>query len=388
MRINGRLYKIVLCVLTLALLSGCGNSRELNELGIVVGVGIDKGEAENSVKITAQVVKPAQISSGGKNGGGGGDEAYANFSETSRTVFAAIRGITNQSSRRLFFPHNQVLIVGKSAAEDGVTKYLDFFMRDPETRLNVYLLVAKESATDVLDTKSKLERVPANSISLMLDTETRSASQEMGVRLKDFKEGLQLKTVAPVAPIIEITEENEKKTAVLNGMAVFKGDRMVGTLDKSEGRGLMWVLDKVKSGIIEVECSEGSLVGLEIVRAQGELSPELSGDKVKIRVKIYEEGNIAEDAGEKDLSGPKEVACLEERKAEVIKGEIMAAVKKAQELDADIFGFGESVHEKYPEQWISMENKWDEIFPTVEVEIDVETKLRLMGRINAPSVPQ
>ncbi|MFB0920855.1 MAG: Ger(x)C family spore germination protein, partial [Oscillospiraceae bacterium] len=282
MRIDYRLYKIVICVLVFALLSGCWNSRELNDLGIVVGVGIDKGEAENSVKITAQVVKPGQISSGGKNGGGGGEEAYANFSETSRTVFAAIRGITNQSSRKLFFPHNQVLIIGKSAAEDGVTKYLDFFMRDPETRLNVYLLVAKESAADVLDTKSKLERVPANSISLMLDTEVRSASQEMGVRLKDFKRGLQLKAVSPVAPMIEITEENGKKAAVLNGMAVFKDDKMVGTLDKSEGRGLMWVLDKVKSGIIEVECSEGHLVGLETVRAQGKFSPELSEGKIKI----------------------------------------------------------------------------------------------------------
>ena len=58
MRINDRLYKIIICFLAVALLSGCWNSRELNELGIVVGVGIDKGEADNSVKITAQVVKP------------------------------------------------------------------------------------------------------------------------------------------------------------------------------------------------------------------------------------------------------------------------------------------------------------------------------------------
>ncbi len=386
MRNNHRLYKFVICALVIASLCGCGTSRELNELGIVIGVGIDKDEASDAVKITAQVVKPGQISSGGK--GGGGEEAYANFEQTGRTVFAAIRGITNQSSRKLFFPHNQVLIIGRSAAEDGITKYLDFFMRDPETRLNVYVLVAKDSASEILDTKSKLERVPANSISLMLDTEATSASQEMKVRLKDLKGNLQLKTVAAVAPIIEVTEENGKKTATLNGTAIFKGDKMVGTLDKSEGRGLMWVLDEVKSGIIEVESSGGNLVALESVRAQGEFSSELVDGKVKIKVKIFEEGNIAEDAGTEDLSTLSEVAFLEQQKAEVIKSEVMAAVKKAEELNADIFGFGESVHRKYPKEWISMEDKWDELFPTIEVEVEVEAKLRLVGRINAPSVPK
>ena len=387
MKINNHLYKFFICFLVVALTSGCGTSRELNELGIVIGVGIDKEEELDAVKITAQVVKPGQISSGGK-GGGGGEEAYANFESTGRTVFAAIRGITNQSSRKMFFPHNQVIIIGRSAAEDGVTKYLDFFMRDPETRLNVFVLVAQGTATEVLDTKSKLERVPANSISLMLDSEAKGASQAMGIRLKDFKEGLQLKTVAPVAPIIEISEVDGKKTATLNGTAVFKDDKMVGTLDKSEGRGLMWVLGKVKSGIIEVECKEGNLVSLETVRAKGEISPQLSDDKVKIRVKISEDGNIGEDAGTADISTLPEVAFLEEQKEEVIKSEVMAAVKKAKELDADIFGFGESVHRKYPEKWTSMEDKWDEIFKTVEVEVEVEAELRLMGRISAPAVPR
>lgn len=387
MKINDFLYKIVICALAIALLSGCGTSRELNELGIVIGVGIDKGDEADTVKITAQVVKPGEISSGGKSGGGG-DEAYANFEETGRTVFAAVRGVTNKSSRKLFFPHNQVLIIGKSAAEDGITKYLDFFMRDPETRLNVYILVAQDTAAGVLDTKSKLENVPANSISLMLDTEAKAASQAINIRLKDFKESLQLKTVASVAPIIEVSEENDKKTTILNGMAVFKDEKMVGTLDKSEGRGLMWVLDKVKSGIIEVKSSEGDLVALETVRAEGEFSSELVDGKVKIKVKIFEEGNIGEDDGTKDLSAVSEVAFLEQQKIEVIKSEVMAAVKKAKELDSDIFGFGESVHRKYPKEWASMEDEWDEIFPTVEVEVEVEAKLRLMGRISAPAVPR
>ena len=57
-------------------------------------------------------------------------------------------------------------------------------------------------------------------------------------------------------------------------------------------------------------------------------------------------------------------------------------------MDADIFGFGESIQKKYPKEWANMENNWDEIFPQTEIEIHVDAKLRLMGRVAVPAVPK
>lgn len=388
MKTGSRMMKTVQCFVMIVCLCGCMNSRELNELGIVLGVGIDKGDESGTVKITAQVVKAGEIASTGKNSGGIGGKAYVNFTDTGNTVFSAVRDITTQSSRKLYFPHNQVLILGRSAAEDGVTKYLDFFMRDPETRLNVYILVADGSAEDALATDPQLEKVPANAISKLVEGEAKSTSQAMAVELKDFKDSLMVKTNAPVAPIVEISDDGEKKTAKINGTAVFKGDRMVGALDKTEGRGLLWVLGKVEGGIIETTSSQGNPVSLEIVRAKGKFSPELVDGKVRITITISEEGNIGEEAGTENLTALPEVAFLEKQKGEVIKNEVTAAIKKAQELHADIFGFGESIHHKYPEEWTAMEDQWDELFSEIEVEVKVEAKLRLSGRISAPAVPK
>ena len=382
-----RLLKTVVCILIIINLTGCWNSSELNELGIVMGVAIDKAEEPDLVTVTAQTIKPGQMASGKKDGGDG-QKAYANFKDTGHSVFAAIRDITNQSSRKLYFPHNQVLIIGKSAAEDGVTKYLDFFTRDPETRLSVSVLVAKNKANEVLDSQPDLEKIPANNISQLVKDEEKSTSQAMEIKLKDFKKRLMSKTTAPIAPIVDIFEEDGKKKAEINGTAVFKNDKLVGTLDKREGRGLLWVLGRVDSTIIETNSSQGNLVGLETVRAEGKFSPELSDDKIKINIDITEEGNIGEQYGPENLSDLHEVAFLELQKAEVIKSDVMAAVKKAQELNADVFGFGDAIHRKYPEKWTSMEDKWDEIFPKIEVEVNVDANLRLMGRTRIPSVPQ
>ncbi|UZM97818.1 hypothetical protein OL548_22945 [Lysinibacillus sp. MHQ-1] len=49
----------LLCILTL-LLSGCWSKRELNELAIVVALGIDK--VEDEFEITVQIVDPSEVS--------------------------------------------------------------------------------------------------------------------------------------------------------------------------------------------------------------------------------------------------------------------------------------------------------------------------------------
>lgn len=381
--------KIFICILLIISLTGCWNRRELDTLGIVMGVGVDKPDEPGKVKITAQVVKPGEIKSAKKEGGGGsGADAYLNIEDTGDTVFSTLRDMTNQSSRKLFFPHNQVLIIGRGIAEEGVRKYVDFFTRDPETRNNVWVLVAQGTAGEVLEAKPQLEKIPANNISKIVEGEAAATSQTLAVRLRDFLEKLMSKTSAPVAPIIQVSGDGDKKFAEITGTAVFKDDKLVGKLDKFEGRGLLWVLGKVKSGIINVEGPLNDKVSLEIIHAQGKLAPEIKGNEITIKITVNEEGNIGEETGNEDLSKVTEIDILEQRKTEVIRNEIMAAVKKAQELNADIFGFGDAVHKKYPKQWKSMESNWDEIFPNIKVEVKIEAKLRLMGRINRPAAPE
>jgi germination protein, Ger(x)C family len=385
----GILFMTAICLLLIMSLSGCWNSRELDTLGIVMGIGIDKPKESNKVQVTAQIVKPGEMKSSKKEGGdGSGGKAFWNVEGTGETVFSTLRDLTSKSSRKLFFPHNQVLIFGRSLAEEGVQKYVDFFVRDPETRMNVWVLVSQGTAGEVLDVKSELEKVPSNNIAKLIKGYAGATSQTSAVRLRDFESRLMSKTTAPIAPFIEISGYGEEKVAMISGTAVFKRDKLVGEMDKIEGRGLSWVLGEVKSGIIEVEGSDKNIVGLEIIRASGKIVPEIEGDRIKIEVNITEEGNIAEQTGSENLAKLPEIAKLEEKESEVIQNEVMAAVKKAQELDADVFGFGDAVHQNYPEQWKDMESNWDDIFPDIEVEVNVEAKLRLMGRTTKPAASE
>ncbi|AFM43016.1 germination protein, Ger(X)C family [Desulfosporosinus acidiphilus SJ4] len=385
-----KIIKLTASLLLLLMTTGCWNSRELKDLAIVLGVGLDKPrQSAKNILVTAQIFRPASIQSPGAqgSGGSGGVQDYENIQNTGSTLFDTLRGFTHKLSSKPYFPHIEVLIFGRALAEEGLQKYIDFFVRDPETRLGVKVLIAQNKAGDIFKETPFLGTIPAEDIEKIIKAQ-EATSKTCTVNLEQFITRLMSKTTSPIAPLVELTGEGEKKRVRVAGTAVFKKDKLAGQLDGTETRGLLWVIDEIKSGIITVKCpDEKSTAELEIIRAQSKITPEIDGDNIRFRVSIKEEGNIGTESGSDNLVLLPAIEALEKAEAAVIQSEVMAAVTKAQKLDTDIFGFGEIIHQRSPALWKDLENKWDDIFPNIEVEVSVQAKLRRSGRIGPPVSP-
>lgn len=375
----------LLCLLGL---SGCWDRQELNNLAIVAGVAIDQDEAEpEQVQLTVQLIKPEGISTPtGGEGGAGGEEiqAYLNLTETAGTPFEAVRQFTHVLDRKLYFSHNKILIIGREIAEKGVSGYLDIFFRDPEPRLTAWLLVAEGKGAEALEVQAQIEQIPALNIEQIIDV--RAATSEIvAANAFDFMSRLLCVHRAPVAPLLSVETVDGVKVAKLVETVVFKNDKMVGTLNKVEGRGLLWVLGEVKKGIIIVPClSCQQKISLEIMQARGKIIPEIKEGNLEITVKIKEEGNLGSQMCACDLTELATWQTLEDLQAKAIEKEIRAALQKARELNVDIFGFGRMVHKKLPHLWAELADHWEEIFPELKVNIIIETKLRKTGLITKP----
>lgn len=392
MRDRVRLAGVAALVIVLSLSAGCWSRREINTLAFAAGVGIDIADEPGKVVLTAQVIKPGDIGTpqaGGKGGGGGGKAEPVWVSESmGDTVFDAVRSFATQSPRRLNLTHNEIIVIGKEAAEKGVRPLLDFFARDPEPRRTAWVIVADGKAADILKAKSQLATIPARGIANLI--EQRYATSEVSAaNLQEFLGWLMSKTTAPVATHVGLTGSGEERRAQILGTAVFKGDKLVGQLDKPETRGLLWVLGEVRSGIIVVESPRGGgKVSLTIVSAESKIRPELRNGKMRIRVEVSEVGNLGDQGSTADLATPPMMAALERRQEDSIRKEILAALAKARKFKADIFGFGEAIHRKYPREWKKMEPKWDQVFPTIDVEVSVKAKIHRVGSITRPAVPR
>lgn len=376
-----RIFLIFIIIISLTS-TGCWDRRELDRLAIATCVGIDQGKEPNKVEMTVEIILPQNVKTPG--GGGGTGNPSQNLVAQGKTAFDATRNFTLESDKKIYFAHNPVLIFSDEMAKKGVFGAFDFFVRDSEHRRTAWVLVSEGKAQDLINVKTILDPITGRYIEKLIE-ETHPISKIATVNIQNFLEKLMSSTTAPYCSLIKI-KGSEKRSMELLGTAIFKKDKMVGKFDLNESRGLLWVLGEVKSGIITI-IHENSQIALEITRAGGKFTPAIVDNTLKVIIEINEEGNIGEQECTVDLTTPEIWSHLEEKQAQAIMQEILAAVKKAQELNTDVFGFGEAFHRKYPTLWREqLEKNWDEFFPDLEVEVLVKAKLRKMGMITKPAI--
>lgn len=108
----------LLCILTL-LLSGCWSKRELNELAIVVALGIDK--IDDEYEITVQIVDPSEIS---MRQASTQRSPVVSYHSRGETIFEAIRKMTTIAARKPYFAHLQVVVLGKISQKKALVMHL------------------------------------------------------------------------------------------------------------------------------------------------------------------------------------------------------------------------------------------------------------------------
>jgi spore germination protein KC len=383
---------ILLTILLATLfLTGCWNRREIEALGFVMAVGVDQRE-NGQTEVTVQVAKPEAL--GKRDGGGKAVKAFTTYSASGRIIAEAVGNLGKESPRSLWFGHNQVVIIGEEMARRGVLPVMDWLAREPELRREMWVLVARGKAKDLLEAEVEFERIPAKGI-LRLIKARGVASLAQAIRANEFLRVLSTKHTSVTTSVITISNEpkgGEKLTPEfrLEGAAVFRGSTLVGFLDAIETRGMLWVTGKLRRGIVVVPYpeDENERVALEIVRASGEIEPRTEDGRISFVVKIRAEGAIGEQTSSANLATPFALEELERRERQVIEEEIAAALRRAKELKADIFGFGETLHREFPSLWRELKEEWvSEGFPEIALIPEIKTVLRRTGK-SRPTLPR
>ncbi|WLD91698.1 Ger(x)C family spore germination protein [Alkalihalobacillus sp. AL-G] len=387
----------VILILLLSLLSGCWNRRELNELAIVVAMGIDK--SEDQYVVTTQVVNTGQVAT---KQGGGQKSPVTTYQEKGNTVFEAIRRMTTVTARKLYFPHLRILAIGEELAEEGIGGALDFLSRDHELRTDFFIVIAKDTkAENVLKVMTGLEDIPANKLFSSLETSEKAWAPSMSITLDELISEIVSEGIHPNLTGLQLTgvvQEGEKNDNVqeiepdvqlkYSGMAVFKDDKLIDWLNEKESKAVNYVLGNVKSTIGEVSCPEGKgKVAIEVIRTEADLKTKVDKGSPKGTVQIQVEGNVGEVQCKKlDLTKTKTINDLEKKSEKRVKEIVESTITASQEeFKVDIFGFGEAIHRSNPDYWKKVRKEWDEKFTDMPVEVKVDVQILRVGTIgNSP----
>jgi spore germination protein KC len=369
-------------------LAGCYSTHEIKGMAIIMGVGIDEGTAPGKHLVTVQIAKASALkSSGGESGGSGdGGTAYVMTREEDNTISSAIQDITYQVSRDLYFSHNQIIVIGRAVAERDITESIDFFVRDYEGRLNTRIVIADGRAEDILVEETELEKLPAVQLSSMLDLQ-RLTSSCASLTLREFLISTLSKTTAPVVPIVELYQTKEgKMKARIGNTAVFKAGKLVGELDKAQMRGVLWITGKIQSGALDVDALDGK-ISFDLLEASSSIEPNLKDGRFSVKVRVRQSLSVAQTDTSESIMKPENADKMNAAAQEAITKVLKSSIDQAKALGADVFGFGEAIQRKYPNQSKRLLDNWDSEFPKLEVDVTVTATVRNTGSLTDPIMP-
>jgi spore germination protein KC len=375
-----------------ATLVGCWDRRELNDLAIAVGIGLDR--SDNGIEVTTQIVNPSEVAS--KKAGTGYSTPVTSFSATELTTFEALRKLTTIAPRRIFPSHLRVLVIGESLARQGLMNVLDGISRDRDFRSDFYLIIAKgTSARKVLEILTPIEQIPANKMFVTLDMSQKFWAPTVKMQLDQFMSDLADPAKDTVLTGIEIAGNQEMGKTIRNlskaepiallkytGVALFNDDKLTDWLNEDESKGYNFIMGNVKNTAGHLTCPGGGNLAVEGTRTKSKIKGKVVEGKPEISIQFSIEQNIGEVQCKIDLTKSENINLIEELAKEKLTKVMEAAVHKAQDNKADIFGFGEAIEDANPKYWLKIRKDWDKYFADLKVTFNVDVQIRRLGTTN------
>lgn len=374
---------LLVLLLSCPLLFGCWDRVEVNDLAIVVAASLDK--EDDLYRLTIQMPLPGQM--GGNSGGGGGtsgEKSYFVDSATGRTAREATANLQKRFSRRLYFAHRRVFVIGEEVAKEGISELFDLIARIPENRLTTRVAVAKGHAYELLNAQPKLERYSGEAIREILESEA-----VMNVSLKETAQMLAKTGADPIiaylaAVPVQKGETSKKKDMVqFEGYAQFRDDKMVGLLKGGTAEGITWLRQEFHPYMTTITTDKGEKVTINIYSGTCRVRPKIEKDHLHFDLNIKVKGHVVDSLTMNDFSRPGNSRQAERELEKHIKKSIEECAAKIKEQESDSAGLGLLIASKYPRLWKDKyRSGWYDELKRATFSIQVTTTMSRIGLIS------
>jgi spore germination protein KC len=373
MKLGRSLLSLLLIITCLILFCGCWNYQDIEKLSIVAGFAIDKNEQGDKYLVTVEVVDFEMSGKEAKQTG-----KY--IESEGATIFDAIRNVIDSAGKKMYWAHANIVIINQDIAKEGISPVLDMLLRDTEMREEMYVIISKEkTAKEVLKQEVPLSQTSSDNIENIL-TNQKVVGHSSAVQVYELLGILESDGISVALPAIHLTKKSDKKTAELDGSAIFKSDKLVGFLDKHETRYFLFITDKIKKGLLTInEDSTNQMdnITLEIYKSKTKVKPEFSDKKLTMNIEIKTEVALGEVETSVDYIKKDKRDKLKKDTEEKVKVSVEKVIKKVQnDFDTDIFGFGMITKANIPSVWRSAQQDGRNLFKDLKANVKVDITIK------------
>lgn len=375
--------KIILLLLALSMIlnTGCWDMIEIEDRLLPYAVAIDGARQENNEsqedpkKFFICFFYP-NINALGKNPTQ--EEISHMVSANANSIFEAIDEISSRVYNSVFLKHLNHIIISEEVASDekNLREILDGLKRDFIVSKMVNLIITRGSAHELIVSKmeSTWQVTVEGYLTDLLRNQQRS-TQFTPINIKEFVQDMDHKKVA-IVPLASSEPEIQ-----LSGGGLFKDFRFLGYIDGDDNRNISILNNEGHEENIDIDYN-GANLSLSLLEIKSRKSLVEVSDVLKIKYNVSMDGEIHQYImhPDKKIDTEEKLNKMEEAISKLIEEELMSTIERLQgELNADALGILEYIYKFHPKIYKEVEKDWDNIFPYMEIDVDVDVKVRRRG---------
>ena len=409
-------YKIVIILIALILLNGLNNARELNQMAIVLAIGIDKVE-DNEFLVTAFITNPQKQDSGSSSGE---EKSTVLYKSKGNTIQNALRKIILESPKPLYLAHMKLLLISEEVAKDGLENSIDFFIRNYETNNGYNFVIVKNAQTqEVLELESPIEDTVVENITRSIEFTARDLgicnNNTLNDTLKKVIEGKEEVTIPSITVRNEknndnnneqsaqkgtmnkesedqVSSDNENKGSsseknisdlkiIVDSMAYFKDNKLQGYLTQQESMMCNILNNDSKKIILEVNGEENFVA--EFISISSKKEARVENGEYFVDIEVNGVCNITEIKRDSEYLNKNNVEIYKKEIEDTLENQINEYIKKCQNLyKTDILGYENLYMKKLNKEYKSISDIFsDEIFSKIKSDVSVNVKIPNDGGI-------
>lgn len=342
--------KKIFLIIIIFLLSGCYNYKELNKIGIVSSISIDKDK--NMYNVGAQVINV-------KNKDDTSSSKVVVYEEKGKTIEDALRKMTTKSNKKLYGGHLGKLVISEDVAKESIIDVIDLFQRLPEIKDEFTITVSKNiDAFDVIKIMTSNETIPADYVSTQIQTADIESALTYSSKLDEFVSFYLKDYIDPAISVIKVDNYNKNSTTlknnettnpktriILDNIAITKNGKLEKYLNEDETIGYNFIENRIKEIIIPIKCDEdNNYSSISLIKSKTKNKIKKKKNKYNVYLNVSSSASINEYNCKKDLDKEKRIEYLKKKTEKQIKKYMMKAIDVQKKSKSEFLGIKRMIY--------------------------------------------
>lgn len=366
-----KLKWFILFISICLILTACTETKLLERISIVTLIGYDKEEDLLSTTAVVRQINP---------------EFQSNIeihSETAATSKESKLKVDLEIAKKLGTGQLRVVLFGDELAKEGLEEAVHTLAMNPEMATSIYLSVVEGKTKTLLENKYENITDVGQHIFNLLDHNIKQ-QQMISSTFHEIERDISSPLRDFALPIIKKIEEYID----ISGVALFKEGKMVGNLPATDVFYIMLTRKDIKDGTTQLVLP-GELVNhsknppenppddlpiaIDAINSKRKLKIT-DHNKNEIDLNITLDCRLLEIHSSLSIGDKKITEKIEEEINKKMESEIKRIIEYSQEVNSDIFGFGEQFYAQVRNSKLT-EEKWRELYPEMKVNVKVDTEI-------------